>query len=209
VTQAEATLLQSQLSLDQATLQAPFAGIVTDVAIVPGSIATVSNPVVSLIDRQTLHIDLTLSENDVARTVLNQPVALTLDAVPDWSTTGAVSFIAPAAELRNNVVTFAVRVSFPDRDTRIKVGMTANVSITVARKDDVLLVPNTALLPKGAGRVVQIPGASGQPATEREVQTGLTDGAYTEIVSGLTEGTLIVAQPTTTPRASGGFFSPP
>ena len=125
VTQAEQSLKQAQLALEQATLKAPFAGIITAVNIVPGSTASSSTAAVSLIDRSTLHVDLTLSENDVAKIALNQPVALTIDALKDWQATGTVSYIAPAAETSNGVVTYAVRVSFPDSDTRVKVGMTA------------------------------------------------------------------------------------
>ena len=95
-----------------------------------------------------------------------------------------MSYIAPAADNNNGVVTYAVRVSFPDNDPKVKVGMTADLKIVTAVKDNVLLVPNTALLPKGSGRVVQVPAqdAQGEPTTrEVEVQTGLTDGTQTEI----------------------------
>ena len=103
-----------------------------------------------------------------------------------------MSFIAPAADNSNGVVTYAVRVSFPDNDPKVKVGMTADLNIVTARKDDVLLVPNTALLPKGTGRVVQVPATDAQgrrdDPREVEVQIGLSDGTMTEILSGLSEG---------------------
>ncbi|MFZ1473075.1 MAG: efflux RND transporter periplasmic adaptor subunit, partial [Anaerolineae bacterium] len=93
-------------------------------------------------------------------------------------------------------------------DARVKVGMTANVSIITERQQGVLLVPSTALLPKGAGRVVQAPSADGKTVTEIDVLTGLSDGAYTEIVSGLAEGTQIVALPAGAGSTrSGGLFS--
>jgi multidrug efflux pump subunit AcrA (membrane-fusion protein) len=101
-------------------------------------------------------------------------------------------------------VTYAVRVSFPDTDTRVKVGMTANLSITTAKKDNVLLVPNTALLPKGAGHTVQVLGADGITTTEVEVQTDLSDGTNTEITSGLKAGDKVVANPNATKTTSGG-----
>ena len=74
------------------------------------------------------------------------------------------------------------------------------------------MVPNTALLPKGAGRVVQVPAtdAQGRPATPREVEvtTGLSDGTMTEILSGLSEGQQIIALPDNgaARKPSGGFF---
>ncbi|MGF2075952.1 efflux RND transporter periplasmic adaptor subunit, partial [Enterococcus casseliflavus] len=80
-----------------------------------------------LIDRSTLHVDMALSENDVARVQIGQPVTITIDALDDWAAQGKVSYIAPAATISNGVVTYPVRVSFPDGDARVKVGMTANI----------------------------------------------------------------------------------
>jgi HlyD family secretion protein len=206
VAQAEQALAQARLKLDNAALKAPFAGIVTGVNIVPGSSAATSTAAVSLIDRSTLHVDMSLSENDVAQVQLDQPVTLTIDALKDWKADGKVSYIAPSATVNNSVVTYLVRVSFPDSDARVKVGMTANTSIVVATKDNALLVPNSALLPNGAGYAVQVPNAGGG-TREVVVQTGLTDGTQTEIISGLKAGDQVIAVPTTgtTTRSSGPF----
>jgi HlyD family secretion protein len=206
IMQAEQTLKQAQLKLDQATLTAPFAGVVTAVNIVPGSTASSATVAISLIDRSTLHVDLKLSENDVANVQLNQPVDLTIDALKGWKATGTVSYIAPSAETSSGVVTYAVRVSFPDSDARVKVGMTANLTITTAKKDGVLLVPSTALLPKGAGQSVQVLSADGTTTNEVDVQTGLTDGLNTEITSGLKSGDKVVTIPSTAEPASRGLF---
>jgi HlyD family secretion protein len=212
VTQAEQSLKQAQLKLEQATLKAPFDGVVSAVNIVVGgsssggtsSSSTASSGAISLIDRSTLHVDLKLSENDVAKVQLGQKVTLTIDALKDWKADGTVSYIAPSAETSNGVVTYAVRVSFPDSDDRVKVGMTANLSIATAKKDNVLLVPNSALLPKGAGHAVQVPSADGKTTTEVEVQTGLTDGTNTEITSGLKQGDTIVSNPNANATPAGG-----
>jgi HlyD family secretion protein len=219
VTQAEQSLKQAQLKLDQATLRAPFDSLVTAVNIVVGgsssggasssdsSSTTASGGAFSLIDRSTLHVDLKLSENDVAKVQLGQPVDLTIDALKDWSAQGTVSYIAPSAQSSNGVVTYAVRVSFPDTDERVKVGMTANLTITTDQKDNVLLVPNSALLPNGAGHAVQVLSADGTTVQEVAVQTGLTDGANTEITSGLKAGDKVVTTPNTgTPSAPSGPF---
>ena len=210
VTQAEQALAQAQLKHDMATLKAPFAGVVTAVNIVPGSTAGSSSAAVSLIDRSTLHVDLKLSENDVAKVALDQPVTLTIDALKGWQADGTVTYIAPSAESSNGVVTYAVRVSFPDGDARVKVGMTANLTITVNKHDNVLVVPSSALLPKGAGHVVQVRQADGT-LKEVEVETGLTDGLNTEIVSGLKAGDQVVTTPSTVTSSSqrrGPFGGP-
>jgi HlyD family secretion protein len=198
VTQAESQLNQAQLALDNATLKAPFGGVVAQVSIVPGSPASQAAPAVRLIDRNPLHVDLRLSENDVAQMQLGQPVNLTISSLAGWQTDGQVSYVAPAADNSNGVVTYAVRISFPDNDPKVKIGMTADLEIVTARKQNVLLLPNTALLPKGSGHVVQVvtTDALGKSTIgEVDVQTGLSDGVQSEIVSGLTEGQEIVALP--------------
>jgi HlyD family secretion protein len=206
VAQAEQALKQAQLKLEQAMLAASFDGVVTAVDIVPGSAASSATTAISLIDRSTLHVDLKLSENDVAHVQLGQLVNLTIDALKDWRAQGTVSYIAPSAESSNGVVTYRVRADFPDSNARVKIGMTANLTITVAKKDGVLLVPNTALLPKGASRVVQVLNPDGKTTHEVDVQTGLTDGSNTEITSGLKEGDKVVTIPSIPKSQSGGLF---
>ena len=207
VSQAEETLKQAQISLDNATLKAPFAGVITNVNAVKGSSATSATPAVQMLDRSTLHVDLKLSENDVVNVAVDQPTLLTIDSLAGWKATGAVSYIAPAATTSNGVATYAVRASFATNDPAVRVGMTANVNITTAHKDDVLLVANTALLPKGSGHVVQQLGADGKTTNDVDVQLGLSDSTNSEVVSGLREGDRYVAFPAgTVPKAGGGPF---
>lgn len=208
IAQAEQALKQAQLNLEQATLLAPFDGVVTTVNIVPGSMAGSARPAaMTLVDRSTLHVDLKLSENDVARVAPGQPVQLTIDALDNWKAQGEVRYIALTADDTNGVVTYRVRVRFPGTDERVKVGMTANVAITTATKERVLIVPNAALLPKGAGRVVQVPDGDG--VREVEVQTGITDGSNTEIIGGLKQGDTIVATPGAQQEPSHGLLPLP
>jgi HlyD family secretion protein len=207
VAQAEESLRQARLNLDDATLRAPFGGIIASVNVVPGSTVGGGTVVAKLIDRGTLHVDLKLSENDVVKVAVGQPATLTSDSLPGWTARGTVSYLAPAAETTNGVETYLARVSFPGDDPALRVGMTANLAITTAHHDNALLVPSTALLPKGAGHVVERPSADGKTTTDVDVQTGLTDGTMTEITSGLREGDRIIALPSTgAPHSSNGFF---
>jgi HlyD family secretion protein len=212
VDQADQSLKQAQLALDNATLRAPFAGIVSQIRVVKGSQVAPANPVLTLINRSPLHVDLKLTENDVARVQLGQPVTLTVQSLGGWQSNGTVSFIAPAGDNVNGVVTYIVRVNFPDSDPRVRVGMTADLAIEVGRADNVLLVPNTAILPSGTGRAVQIPAAAATGAAGARdvvVQIGISDGTNTEIKSGLAEGEQVIALPdigTGSNSGRGGMF---
>ncbi len=166
----------------------------TTVNIVTGSRTTNVPVAIKMMNVNPLHVNLKLSENDVVKVQMNQAVKLTTDSLKDWQIEGKVSYIAPSGESASGVVTFIVRVDFVTTDPRVKVGMTANLDIVTAHKDNVLVVPNTALLPKGNSRIVQVVGADGK-TTEVEVQIGLSDGSFTEIAGGVTEGTRIIALP--------------
>ena len=90
-------------------------------------------------------------------------------------------------------------------------GMNATASIIYDQRQNVLLVPNKALKTAGRERTVQVQGANGQPET-KTVQVGLTDGAQTEILSGLSEGDTVIvaagATTTTTRTGTGGAGLP-
>lgn len=192
VKSAQEALNQAKLNLENARLTAPFAGIVTAVHIAPGS--TASGIAISIMDRRALHVDLKLNETDVVRVQDKMPVNLTIDSLYAWQAQGIVEYIAPAGVANNGVATYAVRVTLPDSDPRVKVGMTANVDITIEQKENVLVVPNAALLPQGTEHVVEIVNAD-NTTHKVPVEIGLSDGAQTEIISGITEGTKIIALP--------------
>lgn len=205
VKSAHEALKQAQLNLENARLTAPFAGVVTDVRIAQGSSA--SGIAISLMDRDPLHVDLKLSENDVVRVTNHMPVKLTIDSLKDWQAQGVVEYISPAGVTTNGVATYQVRVTLADADPRVKVGMTANIDITIEEKDNVLVVPNTALLPQGAGHAVQVVNAD-NTLQKVAVETGLSDGAQTEIVSGIGEGAKIIALPNAKTTQDSGLPGP-
>jgi HlyD family secretion protein len=204
VTQAEQSLAQAKLRLDNATLKAPFAGVISAVNIVVGQ--TTSGIAIQLIDRDPLRIELSLSENDIVQVAVGDSVDITVDAIRDWQQTGTITAIAPASNTTSGVVGYSARVDFSDSDPRLLVGMTANLTIVTDQRENILIVPNSALLPKGTGRVVQVVGADGQPQ-EVDVTVGISDGIVSEVLSGLEEGQSIISTPTsrTTDGPNGPF----
>jgi HlyD family secretion protein len=201
VTQAESSYQQALLRLENTTLIAPFDGTVSSVNAVTGQASAGAN--VGLIDRTPLHIDLKLGETDVVNIKLDQKVDIVVDALPDWKATGAVTSIAPAADSSSGVVAYTARIDFTDDDPRVLVGMTATVDTITAQRTGVLLIPNSSILPKGTGRVVQVKNADGSTA-EIDITIGLSDGLQTEVLTGLTEGQQIVAAPTGRVTTSSG-----
>ncbi len=180
VESAKVALSEAQDALDGALLQAPFDGTVTAVNVTAGDDASAGTAAVSLVGRSELHVDLKLSENDAVAVQAGQPVTLTFDSLEGKALAGTVSYVSPAAESTNGVVTYAVRVKVAQDDPQVRIGMSANVSIITARKENVLLVPNTALLPQDSGGYMVMlvsrggaapgqgfPGANGTPGAGR------------------------------------------
>lgn len=187
VTQAEAQLEAAQLTLDHATLVAPYDGVVGAVSIVPGGIVDASTAAVTLDDRSTLHIDLSMSESDVARVEVGQPVTLSFDALPEATVEGTVAAIAPTSTVTQDVVTYLVQVKFDPGTSpgtlRVKLGMTASAQVTVQKLAGVILVPSRAIQTQGRNRTVQVVYGNNELPVSVAVQVGASNGTLTEILS--------------------------
>ncbi len=219
--QAELALQRAQNNLEDATLRAPFSGIVTAVRVSEGEMA--SGVAVELVDTASLQVALDVDEVDVGLLEVGQEATVTLEPWPDEVLQSEVVAISPVsnaglqreAALNSSIASFRVWLSLPETDLAIRPGMTADANLQTARRENVLLVPNRAIIAdRQAGefyvnRVVT--GADGREQLERtEVTIGLRDNRYTEVTSGLSEGDrvrigpLVQQQNLLTPQPSGG-----
>ncbi len=181
VAAAQATLATAQRALAGATLTAPYTGTVATAPINPGDQVGVNTTAVTLVDASALHVDVDLSESDVARVATGQPVKLTFDALPQAVLTGTVTAIGTTGSSSQGVVTYLVTVSFDPGRVPVKVGMSANAGIMVEQRQGVLRVPNRALTTVGPLKSVQVLYGTQETPVTVFVQTGVTDGSWTEI----------------------------
>ncbi|HOG47014.1 MAG TPA: efflux RND transporter periplasmic adaptor subunit, partial [Anaerolineae bacterium] len=156
VKQAHISLQQARNKLQAASLTAPFAGTVTRLALQVGQMVAAGTAVGSLADLGTLEIAVDMSEIDVARVQVGQEVDITLDALPGSAFKGHVSKVAASGTSTQGVVNYPVVIRFDEAGAAIKPGMTANASIVIERRDNVLLVPTRAVRTQGGQRVVQV-----------------------------------------------------
>ncbi len=193
VDQAQVSVDQAKYKLDQATLTAPFDGVVTAVAVVPGqTIGGSANPI-TFADLSSLQVTTNVSELDRSRLKVGQEVDMTLDAVPGVTLKGKVASISPAGVLQQGVVNYPVTINLSNPDPAVAAGMTANMNIIVDSKDNVLLVPNRAIRSQGRQRSITVM-VEGQQIS-LPVETGMTDGTNTEVSGqGLKEGDQVVLQ---------------
>ena len=187
---AEASLLQAQVqvdtaqhNLDQATLKAPFDGVVSAVTVQQGTLASSGGAAVTIVDRSKLHVQVNLSETDAAKIQVGQPVALSFDAVSNVTLKGTVATVAPAATVSQNVVTYPVQVEFDPGDAPIKVGMSATAEIQIQQIDNAILVPSRAVQTSGATKTVTVLQGSQRTPVTVQVETGATSNGQTVITS--------------------------
>jgi HlyD family secretion protein len=190
--QAQANVDTAQYNLDQATLTAPFDGVVSAVTIQVGassgassssSTTTSSGASITLIDRSKLHIEVSLSETDAAKVQVGQPVALTFDALPTATLTGTVATVAPSATVSQNVVTYPVQIEFDPGATPVKVGMSATADIQVQKVDNAILAPSRAVQTSGATKTVTLLQGAQRTPVKVQVKTGITSDGQVEIIS--------------------------
>lgn len=210
VDQARVALDQARLRLAQATLTAPMSGTVTALRVQPGEMVGTAQPVVVLSDLATLEVEVNLDETDVARVAVGQEAQVSLDAFPGVEMVGEVTYIAPVAQAQVGVVLYPVTIRLAPADLPVRAGMTADVTIAVASKENALIVPLRAIETEG-GRAYARRLAGGQTGRV-EVTLGMMTGVEIEITGGLAEGDVVVvvagpAQGSTVEmRGLGGMF---
>jgi len=147
--QAIASADKDQVNLNYTIIRSPVSGIVVDRVVDLGQTVAASLQTPTLIkiaqDLSEMRIDSSFAEADVGKISEGQKVNFTVDAFPNRSFTGQVQQIRMNATVLQNVVTYNVRVSLENPEQILLPGMTAYVNIAVARRDDVLIVPNSAL----------------------------------------------------------------
>jgi HlyD family secretion protein len=226
VKQAEAALNAAELELKYTTIRSPVNGIVVarNVEVGQTVAASFATPNLFLIalDLTKMQVDSFVSESDIGGMTEGKAAVFTVDAYPGVPFSGVIKQVRLAPINVQNVVTYNVVVGVDNQDLRLKPGMTANVSIVVAQRDQVLKIPNAALRfmpPKGEGdrhaAESQAPRADGARAVPTSagmasrtvwkqqgengdlvavpVQTGISDGVATEMLSGdIAEGEPVI-----------------
>lgn len=215
VNQAAAALSTAQTNLAYTRILSPVDGIVVSRNVDVGQTVAASFQTPTLFniaqDLTKMQIDTNVAEADVGRIKVGQNVDFTVDAYPDITFKGRVGQIRIAPITVQNVVTYDVVIVVDNQQLRLMPGMTANVSVIVDEKKDVLKVPNAALRFKPPDRAKGGPAEPAKVGTaekgpgvwiiEKEkpkrirLNAGISDGSYTEIVSGgLKEGQEVIVE---------------
>jgi HlyD family secretion protein len=222
VTQALGSVNQARVNLNHSIITAPVDGIVISRSVDVGQTvaASMSAPTLFVLakDLAEMQVNASIDEADIGRIESGQTVTFRVDAYPRDVFKGTVSQVRLEPTVAQNVVSYVTVIDVPNPEHKLKPGMTANVTVEVARADNVLRVPNAALRFRPAdqqptrGPVVWV--TQDGVLHPLRVRPGISDGTVTAIVDGeLSENTPVVTGQavagTTAPATpSGSPFMP-
>jgi HlyD family secretion protein len=191
VRQAQANLNQVREKINKNILRAPVAGLITVIEKEEGETASANQTIVSMISAGFFQIEANVSETEIAKVSIGDPVGMTLDALgPEEKFSGQVIKIDPAETVVSGVIYYKVTSIFDVEDERIKSGMTVNLDIQTDQKENVLYLPYYLVKERNGEKYVLVL-ENGQ-AKERTVRTGLAGETNIEIDQGLEEGEQVI-----------------
>ncbi|MFA6514453.1 MAG: efflux RND transporter periplasmic adaptor subunit [Patescibacteria group bacterium] len=191
---AAGTVEAAQTAFDNTILKAPADGTITQVDTKVGEQATAMKSVFTLQNINSLHTEAYVSESNVASLKIGQTVDYTFDALgPDRHFEGKILTINPASTVISGVVNYLVKADLPNI-SEIKPGMTVNMTVLVAARENALAVSSSAIINQNGEQYVRlIKDPKTKVFDQVKVQTGLqADGGLVEILSGLSQGQEIV-----------------
>ncbi len=203
VQKSDATLKQLEEQLSYTTIVAPIDGIILsrDVEmgdavssiLVMGSAATL---VMTIGDTSEVYVKGKVDESDIGKVYLGQPARIRVETFKDKTFTGHVTKISPMGAEKDNVTTFEVRVSINNPGGELKAEMTANAEIILDEHKNVLMIPEGAILyDKDKKASTEVPDPKGKEGKRKvALNIGISNGAKTEVLSGLKEGDEVVLQ---------------
>ncbi len=199
VQEAQGQLAAVEEKIEKSTLYAPSAGKISKILYEVGEIFRPGSSAVSLITTGfKLQADVSELEIGKVRETDGNVVRVTLDAFPDREFSGTVVSVDTEEILKTEDKYYRVNIFFDPAGAPVRPGMSADATILSTKKNDVLRVPNLALYTDGKITYVKVlsPGltkaVSDDSLQKVDITTGITDGDYTEVTSGLSEGQTVV-----------------
>ena len=218
VAQYRATLEKSRINLNYTRIYSPVDGVVVAKNVEEGQTVAASYQTPSIAeiarDLTQMQVEVNVDEADIGGVHEGQQAIFNVDTYPADSFEGKVTQVRLSPTTTDNVVTYTVIVKVQNPDGKLLPGMTANVSLILESREDVLVVPNSAFRFKpsnGQSAEMGMPGPGGgrkqnvaavtKPAVytlykkkpvKMEVERGITDGQNTEILSGIEEGERVI-----------------
>jgi HlyD family secretion protein len=211
VQSAAASLRAAQDRVAETRIVAPITGAVVSRSVSVGQFVIGSSTggtiVFTLADTSVVLAKVLVDESDIARVTPAAQVQITADALPDITFSGRIARVAPEAVVEQNVRQYTVTVDVADPQRQLRLGMSVDAEFILAKRTGVLIVPEEAVRGTESKAVFIV---NGDKLIPRVVQTGLSDGRFIEITSGLQEGEVVYlgtarTTPSTAPAPTNPF----
>ena len=182
---------------DGTVLTAP---VVEGQVVIPAASVNSGTTLMTIANLSRLLVETHVNQADVAKLALKQDVKLSAESIKDEEMDAEIFFIAPVATLKNNVKGFTVQALIDKPNARLRPGMTVQLNIPVARAEDVVAVPVSAVFrSEGNSRVVYV--LAGDKTERREVKVGISNTEHAQILKGVAEGEkILLNEPERVPR---------
>jgi len=198
---------------------APFDGFIIGVNVEGGDEVLKGTVAVKLADPNKFEADILVSEMDIVDIELGGTALVEVDAL-GVAVPAEVTHISPTATIQSGVVNYTVKVELQSLETviqeqqaaladiQLREGLTVTVSIIVDERNDVLLVPNGAIITRGRQTYIQVMSPDGT-IEERAITTSISNWQYTEVTEGLSEGEQVVVPQGTATSTTTQQGTPP
>ncbi len=219
---SKAQVARDRANLDYSIIKSPISGVVIarDIDIGQTVAANFQTPILFQIakDLSQMQINISVAEADIGLLHIDQQINFTVDAFPERNYTGMVEQVRLNPTILENVVTYNVIAIVNNFDGSLLPGMTANIRFVVNQKNAVLRTPNAALRykPKNPDTIDSSTVKPSSPVvyqlrnskpTPINVNTGITDGNFTEIIDGqVTEGDKLIVREVSSKSESKSKF---
>jgi HlyD family secretion protein len=191
---SEASVTVARTELTKTVVRAPFAGIVAEVSIELGEWTTPSPPalpvppVIDLLDPESIYVSAPMDEVDSGRIHPGMTARLNIDSHRDMTFAGQITRVAPyVLDIEEQNRTVEIEADFDRQGQRILPGTSADVEVVISARESALRLPTSAVIE--GSRVLVF---DGEHLAEREIEPGLRNWDFTEVLSGLEEGDEVV-----------------
>ena len=189
---AQAKYDAAKAMLESLQIEAPFNGIVFEVSAEAGQTYPAESALFKVGDPKALEVVANITEEDYPIVSVGQAVEIFFDARPDVTVQGKVERIIPK-RLEGDRPLYNIYISLKEVPDGLADGMTSDTAITIAKREGVLCLPRATVRASSSGKT-SIKVWDGVQVVDKEITIGLRGDTYVEIVSGLTEGELVVTR---------------
>jgi len=181
------------------TVIAPISGIIlsrdTDKgsAVIPISSAFGGTVIMTIADVSEKHFLGDVDEADIGKVHLGLPAKIYVEAYPDEPFKADLTHISPQGREEEDIINFEIRATIHDLEDRLRVGMSADAELILEEHDNVLVIPEGAIIYEDGKTFVNIQDDSVPEGMQKiEITKGISDGLRTEVLSGLKKGQVVI-----------------